>query len=328
MPDIYSLLGMIKNGRKDILPHLVNNSKFESIFGGKTEWVIGGGSTSNIYSSNSTTVTNYGELLKYVMGSGPGASGLTKFLYSTLNIFLAGGERSYVLGNREEMTYRLTPNFKVDRFHKVKGLGSLNIDTGKVSDFDYTPSDLNKEPDIFSRTNNNTMFLCFAFLQTLNLLIGLATVEFYNHGDRILGGSDSENSIGGTDLSEADDDNFYKLATDFSKFSGFAYGILMGLFKTFGEKPSYAAYKLKTDLAHLKQEIANAGTEFNITYTALTTELTAAITSGAQAYMAGDLEQAVNIDRQCQSLGSKITKLELSYEETIAMLIGIGQDYY
>lgn len=328
MPDIYSLLSMIKKGRKDILPHLVNNSKFESIFGGKTEWVIGGGSTSNIYSSNSTTVTNFGELLKYVMGSGPGASGLTKLLYFPLNIFLAGGERSYVLGNREEMTYRLTPNFKVDRFHKVKGLGSLNIDTGKVSDFDYTPSDLDKDPDIFSLTNNNTMFLCFAFLQTLNLLIGLATVEFYNHGDRILGGSDSENSIGGTDLSEADDDNFYKLATDFSKFSGFAYGILMGIFKTFGEKPSYAAYKLKTDLAHLKQEIANAQTEFDISYTALTDELAAALAEWNQASIAGNLEQAANIDRQYESIESKITKAKNSFNETLTILTGIEDVYH
>ncbi|MFN5329583.1 MAG: hypothetical protein ACK5DV_10410 [Planctomycetota bacterium] len=328
MPDIYSLLSMIKKGRKDILPHLVNNSKFESIFGGKTEWVIGGGSTSNIYSSNSTTVTNFGELLKYVMGSGPGASGLTKLLYFPLNIFLAGGERSYVLGNREEMTYRLTPNFKVDRFHKVKGLGSLNIDTGKVSDFDYTPSDLDKDPDIFSLTNNNTMFLCFAFLQTLNLLIGLATVEFYNHGDRILGGSDSENSIGGTDLSEADDDNFYKLATDFRTFSGLAYGILMGIFKTFGEKPSYAAYKLKTDLAHLKQEIANAQTEFDISYTALTDELAAALAEWNQASIAGNLEQAANIDRQYESIESKITKAKNSFNETLTILTGIEDVYH
>ncbi|NBU74616.1 MAG: hypothetical protein EBS30_05280 [Planctomycetes bacterium] len=323
MPDIYSLLSMIKKGRKDILPHLVNNSKFESIFGGKTEWVIGGGSTSNIYSSNSTTVTNYGELLKYVMGSGPGASGLTKFLYFPLNIFLAGGERSYVLGNREEMTYRLTPNFKVDRFHKVKGLGSLNIDTGKVSDFDYTPADLNKDPDIFSRTNNNTMFLCFAFLQTLNLLIGLATVEFYNHGDRILGGSDSENSIGGTDLSEADDDNFYKLATDFRTFSGLAYGMLMGIFKTFGEQPSYAAYKSKKDLEHLKNEIANAWREFNNSHTALTDELAVATTNWDQALMAGNFEQAANINRQCESIQSKIHKLEDSFNETLTILTGI-----
>jgi hypothetical protein len=328
MPDIYSLLSMIKNGRKDILPHLVNNSKFESIFGGKTEWVIGGGSTSNIYSSNSTTVINFGELLKYVMGSGPGASGLTKLLYFPLNIFLAGGERSYVLGNREEMTYRLTPNFKVDRFHKVKGLGSLNIDTGKVSDFDYTPSDLNKDPDIFSLTNNNTMFLCFAFLQTLNLLIGLATVEFYNHGDRILGGSDSENSIGGTDLSEADDDNFYKLATDFSKFSGLAYGILMGIFKTFGEKPSYAAYKLKTDLAHLEQEIANAQTEFNNSYTALINELVAAAANWVQASMTGTLEQSANARRQYESIKSKIKKADNSLNETLTILAGIEADYH
>jgi len=320
MPDIYTLLSMIKNGRKDILPHLVNNSKFESIFGGKTEWVIGGGSTSNIYSSNSTTVTNYGELLKYVMGSGPGASGLTKFLYSTLNIFLAGGERSYVLGNREEMTYRLTPNFKVDRFHKVKGLGSLNIDTGKVSDFDYTPSDLNKEPDIFSRTNNNTMFLCFAFLQTLNLLIGLATVEFYNHGDRILGGSDSENSIGGTDLSEADDDNFYKLATDFSKISGLAYGILMGIFKTFGEKPSYAAYKVKKDLENLEQEFTKAETEFNNSLKALKNELAAATANWCQAFLVGNAEQIANAKRQIESLESKIIKLVDSFNETLAIL--------
>ena len=328
MPDIYSLLNMIKKGRKDILPHLVNNSKFESIFGGKTEWVIGGGSTSNIYSSNSTTVINFGELLKYVMGSGPGASGLTKLLYFPLNIFLAGGERSYVLGNREEMTYRLTPNFKVDRFHKVKGLGSLNIDTGKVSDFDYTPSDLDKDPDIFSLTNNNTMFLCFAFLQTLNLLIGLATVEFYNHGDRILGGSDSENSIGGTDLSEADDDNFYKLATDFRTFSGLAYGILMGIFKTFGEKPSYAAYKLKTDLAHLKQEVANANTELNKSYTALTTELAAATANWWQATILGNFEQAANIDRQYESIESKITKAKNSFNETLTILTGIEDVYH
>ena len=323
MPDIYTLLSMIKNGRKDILPHLVNNSKFESIFGGKTEWVIGGGSTSNIYSSNSTTVTNFGELLKYVMGSGPGASGLTQFLYSTLNIFLAGGERSYVLGNREEMTYRLTPNFKVDRFHKVKGLGSLNIDTGNVSNFDYTPSDLNNNPDIFSRTNNNTMFLCFAFLQTLNLLIGLATVEFYNHGDRILGGSDSENSIGGTDLSEADDDNFYKLATDFSKISGLAYGILMGIFKTFGEKPSYAAYKIKKDLEHLQQEISKAYKEFDKSFAALTTELAAALAKYEQADMAGDLEQAANAYRQYESIQSKIERLGNSLKETLTILTGI-----
>lgn len=328
MPDIYSLLNMIKKGRKDILPHLVNNSKFESIFGGKTEWVIGGGSTSNIYSSNSTTVTNYGELLKYVMGSGPGASGLTQLLYVPLNIFLAGGERSYVLGNREEMTYRLTPNFKVDRFHKVKGLGSLNIDTGKVSDFDYTPSDLNKDPDIFSLTNNNTMFLCFAFLQTLNLLIGLATVEFYNHGDRILGGSDSENSIGGTDLSEADDDNFYKLATDFSKYSGLAYGILMGLFKTFGEKPSYAAYKLKTDLAHLKQEFAKAQTEFFNSYAALQTELTAALAKWEQAALTGSFEQSAYARRQYESIESKITKAKNSLNETLTILAGIAADYH
>lgn len=323
MPDIYTLLSMIKNGRKDILPHLVNNSKFESIFGGKTEWVIGGGSTSNIYSSNSTTVTNYGELLKYVMGSGPGASGLTQLLYFPLNIFLAGGERSYVLGNREEMTYRLTPNFKVDRFHKVKGLGSLNIDTGNVSNFDYTPSDLNNNPDIFSRTNNNTMFLCFAFLQTLNLLIGLATVEFYNHGDRILGGSDSENSIGGTDLSEADDDNFYKLATDFSKISGLAYGILMGIFKTFGEKPSYAAYKIKKDLEHLQQEISKAYKEFDKSFAALTTELAAALAKYEQADMAGDLEQAANAYRQYESIQSKIERLGNSLKETLTILTGI-----
>ncbi len=321
MPDIYSLLNMIKKGRKDILPHLVNNSKFESIFGGKTEWVIGGGSTSNIYSSNSTTVTNFGELLKYVMGSGPGASGLTKLLYFPLNIFLAGGERSYVLGNREEMTYRLTPNFKVDRFHKVKGLGSLNIDTGKVSDFDYTPSDLDRDPDIFSLTNNNTMFLCFAFLQTLNLLIGLATVEFYNHGDRILGGSDSENSIGGTDLSEADDDNFYKLATDFRTFSGLAYGMLMGIFKTFGEQPSYAAYKTKKDLEHLNQEMNKAYTEFEKAREALESELAAALSQWDQAKMAGNFEQAANIYRQVESLYSKIEKLQDSYNETIAILV-------
>ena len=328
MPDIYSLLGMIKNGRKDILPHLVNNSKFESIFGGRTEWVIGGGSTSNIYSSNSTTVTNFGELLKYVMGSGPGASGLTKCLYTVLNVFLAGGEKSYVLGNREEMTYRLTPNFKVDRFHKVKGLGSLNIDTGSVSDFDYTPSDLDKDPDIFSLTNNNTMFLCFAFLQTLNLLIGLATVEFYNHGDRILGGSDSENSIGGTDLSEADDDKFYKLATDFSKVSGLAYGILMGLFKNFVEKPSYVAYKLRADLPHLKQVMADAQKEFNKSMIALEKELSTAVTNWWQAIMLGNLEQGANISRQIESIESKIKIAVKTLAETLNILTGIADVYH
>jgi hypothetical protein len=226
------------------------------------------------------------------------------------------------------MTYRLTPNFKVDRFHKVKGLGSLNIDTGKVSDFDYTPSDLDKDPDIFSLTNNNTMFLCFAFLQTLNLLIGLATVEFYNHGDRILGGSDSENSIGGTDLSEADDDNFYKLATDFSKYSGLAYGILMGLFKTFGEKPSYAAYKLKTDLEHLKHEIANANTEFNNSLAALKNELAAAVAKMDQAEIAGNLEQSANARRQYESIKSKIKKADNSLNETLTILAGIEADYH
>jgi hypothetical protein len=172
------------------------------------------------------------------------------------------------------------------------------------------------------------MFLCFAFLQTLNLLIGLATVEFYNHGDRILGGSDSENSIGGTDLSEADDDNFYKLATDFSKYSGLAYGILMGLFKTFGEKPSYAAYKLKTDLAHLQQEFAKAETEFNNSFAALTTELAAAAANWFQASIAGNLEQAANIGRQYESIKSKIKKADNSLNETLTILIGIRDDYH
>jgi hypothetical protein len=143
-----------------------------------------------------------------------------------------------------------------------------------------------------------------------------------------LGGSDSENSIGGTDLSEADDDNFYKLATDFRTFSGLAYGILMGIFKTFGEKPSYAAYKLKTDLAHLKQEIANAQTEFDISYTALTDELAAALAEWNQASIAGNLEQAANIDRQYESIESKITKAKNSLNETLTILTGIEDVYH
>jgi hypothetical protein len=143
-----------------------------------------------------------------------------------------------------------------------------------------------------------------------------------------LGGSDSENSIGGTDLSEADDDNFYKLATDFSKYSGLAYGILMGLFKTFGEKPSYAAYKLKTDLEHLKHEIANANTEFNNSLAALKNELAAAVAKMDQAEIAGNLEQSANARRQYESIKSKIKKADNSLNETLTILIGIRDDYH
>jgi hypothetical protein len=319
MPDIYSLLTLIKSQRKKFLPGMPDTTKYDSTIGGQYEWVIGGGSTSNIYSFESTTIVNFAELLKYVLGSGPGAGPL-KYLYAGLNFYIGSALKDHVLGNREELTYRLTPNFKVDRFHKVKGLGPINYAIADVSDFEYCPSDLEKERDILSLTNNNTMFLCFAFLQTLNLLVGLATVEFYNHGDRIVGGSDSENSIDGIDLVEAADDKFYKLASNFSKFSGLAYGLLIVLFKTFGEKPSFAAYQLRKDKAKLQQAIDDAKTQLRNSTLAFSKQSLVLGTQLRIARIAGDFEKIANIKKQFQILMKKTDKAKNSLNQTIAML--------
>ncbi len=103
-------------------PHfLKTNSTFSSVIGSTTSFIIGTGSTANIFSSSIQAITNLQEMLRLVYNGDP-HGGVSNWL---LNFFVygsGGGQTVYIFGARKVLNYRLSHNFTVDRYHRTAGL--------------------------------------------------------------------------------------------------------------------------------------------------------------------------------------------------------------
>lgn len=122
------------------------NSTFSSIIGSTNSFVIGTGSTSNIFSSSISTITNLQEMARLVWNGDP-HGGVWNWL---LNFFVygsGGGQTSYIFGASKALNYRLSHNFKVDRYHQTlgalgtkKGLAARQADPNShIHDITWTP---------------------------------------------------------------------------------------------------------------------------------------------------------------------------------------------
>ena len=111
-------------------PHfLKTNSTFSSVIGSTTSFIIGTGSTANIFSSSIQAITNLQEMLRLVYNGDP-HGGVSNWL---LNFFVygsGGGQTVYIFGARKVLNYRLSHNFTVDRYHKTLGLAGAALDDG------------------------------------------------------------------------------------------------------------------------------------------------------------------------------------------------------
>lgn len=100
---------------------LKTNSTFSSVIGSTTSFIIGTGSTANIFSSSIQAITNLQEMLRLVYNGDP-HGGISNWL---LNFFVygsGGGQTVYIFGARKVLNYRLSHNFTVDRYHRTAGL--------------------------------------------------------------------------------------------------------------------------------------------------------------------------------------------------------------
>ena len=92
------------------------------------------------------------------------------------------------------------------------------------------------------------------------------------------------------------------------------------IFKTFGEKPSFAAYQLRKDKEKLQQAIDDAKTQLKNSTSAFSQQVTVLANQVRMARFVGDFEKVANIKKQARILKKKTDKAKNSLNQTIAML--------
>jgi hypothetical protein len=100
---------------------LKTNSTFSSIIGSTTSFIIGTGSTANIFSSSIQAITNLQEMLRLVWNADP-HNPIGNWLVNFFFYGSGGGQTVYIFGARKVLNYRLSHNFTVDRYHRTAGL--------------------------------------------------------------------------------------------------------------------------------------------------------------------------------------------------------------
>lgn len=100
---------------------LKTNSTFSSVIGSTTSFIIGTGSTANIFSSSIQAITNLQEMLRLVWNADP-HNPIGNWLVNFFVYGSGGGQTVYIFGARKVLNYRLSHNFTVDRYHRTAGL--------------------------------------------------------------------------------------------------------------------------------------------------------------------------------------------------------------
>ncbi|MEI6537548.1 MAG: hypothetical protein WCN98_19550 [Verrucomicrobiaceae bacterium] len=147
--------------KKGFLSGFGLESTFGSTMGGVTNFIVGKGRITNIYSSDRKTVHNLAEMARffYNFNAAPGDSGWATFgglVFGFATNATDGGDTSYVFGSKKAYTYRFTPNFTVDRFCNTQGL--LGKQKGRVTDISFQPK------------NNQKKYMVLAMLFSTGLL--------------------------------------------------------------------------------------------------------------------------------------------------------------
>ena len=247
MPDIYGLWDLAATSIPGVDGPPTNKS-WSAVMGGQTSYVIGNGSNSHTYSQSTKTVTNFAELLRFAFSSGPSESGLSQVGNFLGGILLyGGGETSFLFGSKQDFTYRLSPTFKVDRYHVCTGLFN-DRPTLRMNDISHIPAD-----DV---TNKN-MVLLAAFFSLINLTISMLAIHFYNNG------SVSEELPTDSEFQNKDTE-FYKQAGQFANFPGaLTPMITLGLLRLVEGILYFKSSAVKTNqklINHLYREIENLQT--------------------------------------------------------------------
>jgi len=147
--------------KKGFLSGFGLESTFGSTMGGVTNFIVGNGRITNIYSSDRKTVHNLAEMARffYNFNAAPGDSKwaiVGGMFFGFATNATDGGDTSYVFGSKKAYTYRFTPNFTVDRFCNTQGW--LGKKKGLVTDISFQPK------------NNQKRYMVLAMLFSTGLL--------------------------------------------------------------------------------------------------------------------------------------------------------------